>query len=206
MSTEPRIDAYIAAAAPFARPILTHLRALVHRACPEVEETMKWSMPFFVHRGNLCHMAAFKAHCAFGFWHAQMREAVGETGGKADEAMGVFGRITSLDDLPADRTLLGYLREAVKLNEAGVPARAPATAKTKAAAKPEATVPPDLAAGLKKTRGAAQAWAEFSPSARREYVEWITEAKRPETRVKRLATALAWIAEGKRRNWRYERG
>jgi uncharacterized protein YdeI (YjbR/CyaY-like superfamily) len=202
MPTDPRVDAYIAKAAPFARPILTHLRTLVHRACPDVGETIKWSMPFFVHRGNLCHMAAFKAHCAFGFWHARMRERVGETGPKADEAMGVFGRITSVDDLPPDRTLLGHLREAVKLNDAGVPAREPAKAKPKPAAK----VPPDLAAGLQRDAQTAKAWAEFSPSARRDYVEWLEEAKRPETREKRLATTLAWVREGKSRNWKYERG
>lgn len=202
MPTDPRVDAYIARAAPFARPILMHLRALVHRACPDVGETLKWGMPFFVHRGNLCHMAAFKAHGAFGFWHARMRELVGETRAKADEAMGVFGRITSVDDLPPDRALLGYLHEAVKLNEAGVPAREPAKVKR----KPEAKVPADLTAGLKADAKAAKAWAEFSPSARRDYVEWIAEAKRPETREKRLATTLAWVREGKSRNWKYERG
>ncbi|MBS0633138.1 MAG: YdeI/OmpD-associated family protein [Verrucomicrobia bacterium] len=199
--TDPRVDAYIAKSAAFARPILTHLRALVHRGCPGAGETIKWGMPFFT-RGDtiLCMMAAFKAHCAFGFWHKDMKTLVAGGATKADEAMGILGRITSLKDLPGDQVMLGYIRQAAKLSESSVPARPV----TKGKPKPLA-VPADLAAALKKNRQAAAVFKEFSPSKRKDYIEWITEAKRAETRAKRLATAIGWIAEGKARNWKYEK-
>lgn len=193
---DPRVDAYIAKSAEFARPILEYLREQVHKNCPEVEETIKWSAPHFDYRGPLCHMAGFKQHCAFGFW----KGALIVDDAKNEEAMGQFGRITSLKDAPGKKLLAGYIRQAVKLNEEGVkPAR-----KTKdAAPKPPAEVPEDLAAALKKNRKAATVFAAFSPSAKREYIEWLTEAKREETRSKRLAQAIEWIAEGKQRNWKY---
>lgn len=198
---DPRIDAFIGQAAPFAQPILRHLRELVHRACPDVEETLKWSMPAFVHRGGiLCIMAAFKAHCTFGFWHREMIKVVGGDGAKSKSAMGLFGRITSLDDLPSDAKLLGYLKAAARLNESGTPARAATSRKP----KPPPTIPPDLKSALKKNAKAAAAFEAFSPSHRREYIEWITEAKREETRQKRVATTLEWLTEGKSRNWKYE--
>lgn len=196
-TTDPRIDAYITNAAPFARPILAHLRVLVHGTCPEVEETIKWSMPFFQYRGLLCHMAAFKQHCAFGFWKG--KQVIDE----ADEAaMGQFGRIEKLADLPPKKVIVGYLKKAMALNETGVPA----ATRAKKAAKPEAAIPDDLAAALasKKHAKARKAFDAFSPSHRREYIEWITEAKREDTRAKRLATTLEWLAEGKSRNWKYE--
>ncbi len=202
MKTDPWVDAYIAAAAPFARPILRHLRELVHRACPTVEETKKWSFPNFVSNGKiLCSMAAFKAHCTFGFWHQDMETLLAADGHASDEAMGLMGKITCLDDLPDDRTLIRYLRHAVELNLIDTPGRPrpAATGKTNKAL----TVPDDLQAALKKNKAAAKAFDGFSYSHRKEYVEWVTEAKRPETRAQRLATTLEWLAEGKPRNWKY---
>lgn len=199
-TTDPRVDAYIADAAPFARPILVHLRTLVHAACPEVEETIKWGMPFFVYRGALCHMAAFKRHCAFGFWKG--RQIVGADA--PESAMGQFGRIGKASDLPPKKTIVAYLKQAIALNEAGVPA----ATRARKAPKPEAEVPAELAAAFasKKHAKARKAFEAFSPSHRREYVEWIVEAKRDETRARRVATTLEWLAEGKPRNWKYEAG
>lgn len=193
---DPRVDAYIAAAAPFARPILKALRKTVHAACPEVEEATKWGHPHFMHHGMLCGMAAFKAHCAFGFWKDTL--VVGAD--KAEGAMGQLGRITALSDLPAEKTLKGWIVKAMKLNEAGVPA----PRRTAAKPKPPPVVPDDLAKALAKNAAARKTFEGFSPSSRREYIEWIVEAKRDETRSQRLATTLAWLAEGKKRNWKYE--
>ena len=195
---DPRIDAYIAKSADFAKPILIHLRKLVHEACPEATETMKWSFPHFEHHGVLCSMAAFKAHGAFGFWHKGMEPVLAADGAKAETAMGSLGRITSFGDLPSEKTMLRYIRQAAKLNESGAPARPVAKP------RPVLAVPADLASALKKNKLAAAAFENFSPSHRRDYIEWITEAKREETRGKRLATTLEWLAEGKSRNWKYE--
>jgi uncharacterized protein YdeI (YjbR/CyaY-like superfamily) len=200
---DSRIDAYIAQAPEFARPVLSHLRRLVHQACPKAEETIKWSHPAFLQDGKiLCLFAAFKAHCTFGFWHQGMTAVIARDGGKAEAAMGQFGRITGLADLPDDRTLVGYLKQAALLNESGKPARPRPVTKSKA--KPEPKVPADLAALLAQNSPAADTFAKFSPSHRREYLEWITEAKREETRQKRLATTIQWLTEGKKRNWQYE--
>lgn len=200
---DPRIDAYIAKAAPFAQPILRHLRKLVHRGCPAANETMKWSMPHFEHAGSiLCGMAAFKAHCTFGFWHQGMEKFVGPLAADSKGAMGSFGRITSLTDLPDDATMIRFVQEAAKLNESGVPARPrPATN----GAKKELAVPADLAAALKKNKGAAKTFDDFSPSHRKEYIQWIVEAKRDETRQKRLATSIELLTEGKSRHWKYQK-
>lgn len=197
MPTDPRIDAYIARAAPFARPILAHVRDLVHEACPQVEETIKWGMPTFLHAGGiLCGMAAFKQHASFGFWkHALV---VGE--GEPRDGMGSYGKMTSLDDLPTKAILLAHIRKAMKLNEDGV--KAPAA--RKAAPKPPPETPADLLAALKQDTAARATFDAFPPSCRREYIDWIVEAKREETRAKRLAQTLEWLAEGKRRNWKYE--
>jgi uncharacterized protein YdeI (YjbR/CyaY-like superfamily) len=195
-----RIDAYIAKAAPFARPILQHLRALVHQACPEVQETIKWGMPSFGHHGILCGMAAFKAHCTFGFWHQGMEKILGAEGGKAEQAMGTFGRIASLADLPSDRNMLRYLKAAAQLNASGAPAR------PRPKAKSTLPVPPDLKLALAKNQRAAATFEHFSPSHRREYIAWIVEAKRAETREKRLLTTLEWLSAGKPRHWQYQRG
>lgn len=201
MKTDPWVNAYIAAAAPFAQPILRHLRELVHRACPTAEETKKWSFPNFVSNGKiLCSMAAFKAHCTFGFWHQEMEKLLTADGHASDEAMGLMGKITCLTDLPEDRTLIRYLKHAVELNLSEAPSR-PRPAATKA--KQDLVVPADLRAALKQNKAAAKTFDGFSHSHRKEYVEWITEAKRPETRAQRLATTLEWLAEGKARNWKY---
>lgn len=197
-TTDPRVDAYIANAQPFARPILERLRALVHETCPEVEETIKWSSPFFLYRGLFCHMAAFRQHCAFGFW--KWKQVVGADGD--DGAMGEFGRLATLSDLPPKKVLTGYLRKAMALNEAGVPA---ATHDRRTSRKPPLAVPADLTAALQRDAKARATFDAFSPSHRREYVEWIVEARREETRAKRLATTLEWLAEGKPRNWKYQR-
>ena len=200
VQTDSRVDAYIAKAAPFAQPVLKHLRALVHQGCPEVVETIKWSHPSFGYQGKiLCGMAAFNAHCSFGFWHQEMQELLARDGHAAAEGMGAFGKLTGLGDLPKERVLLRYIQTAVKWNATDTPTRTRPTRKP----KPEAAVPADLAAALKKNTPAAATFAAFSTSHRREYIEWITEAKQDTTRQKRLATTLEWLAEGKSRNWKY---
>jgi uncharacterized protein YdeI (YjbR/CyaY-like superfamily) len=174
-----------------------HLRETVHAACPDVEETMKWSFPHFLYKGILCSMASFKEHCAFGFWKGSLVVAHPEGGG--EPAMGQFGRITKLSDLPAKKVLSGYIKEAMKLNEAGV--KAPTRSKPKT--PKELVVPDDLAGALQGNPKARATFDRFSPSHQREYVEWITEAKTPATRQRRLTTAIEWMAEGKSRNWKY---
>ena len=196
-SKDPRVDAYIAASAPFARPILTRIRRVVHQACPTVEETMKWSSPHFMYEGMLCGMASFKQHCAFGFWKGSLIVKAADS--QAKEAMGQFGRIESADDLPSDRLLAHYIKLAMRLNEEGVPS----AARSKRKPKPPVKVPADLQGALQKNAKARAVFDAFPPSHRREYVDWITEAKTDETRQRRLATALQWIAEGKQRNWKY---
>lgn len=195
---DPRIDAYIANAADFAQPILQHLRATVHAACPDVEETIKWRMPFFLYHGMLCNMAAFKAHCAFGFWKGELLLAQADHQGR--EAMGQFGRITAVADLPPAATLTRYLSEAMALNADGVKAQP----KPKVAR--ELTVPDDLAAALADNREAGARFSAFTPGARREYIAWLEDAKTAATRLRRLAQAIEWIAEGKTRNWKYLNG
>ncbi|KRD39494.1 hypothetical protein ASE35_03845 [Lysobacter sp. Root916] len=195
---DPRIDAYIAQAAEFARPILEQVRGVVHKACPEVEETLKWGMPSFVYHGRiLCGMAAFKQHASFGFW--QGAHIVGPDGRKGEEGMGQFGRLTRLADLPGKRELGGYVQQAMALIDAGV--KRPTT--KSAQPKPPLAVPEDLAAALKKNAPARKTFEAFPPSHRREYVEWIVEAKREATRLKRVQQAVEWLAEGKHRNWKY---
>lgn len=206
---DPRIDAYIERSADFAQPVLRHIREVVHAACPDVEETMKWSFPHFDYKGIMVSMAAFKAHCSLNFWHA--RDVVGPD---AEEgAMGQFGRVASVKDLPSRKVLTGYVKKAMELKDAGVrpswaadrAARAKAKAKATSAPRRMADpdVPDELATALKKNRKAATTFQAFSPSHRREYVEWIAEAKRADTRAKRVAQAVEWLAEGKPRNWKY---
>ena len=198
---DPRIDAYIAKAAPFAKPILEHLRAAVHATCPDCEETLKWSMPSFTYAGGiLCTMASFKEHATFGFWKGKLIQGVSPNRNSGGEAMGNFGKLTSVKDLPSKRELTALIRQAMKLNEEGV--TVPRATK---AAKPAAKVPPALKAALAKNRKAAGQFESFSPSARREYIEWIDDAKQDATRERRVAQAIEWIAEGKGRNWKYQR-
>jgi len=189
---DPRIDAYIKNAQPFARPILKHLRALVHRGCPNCEESIKWQSPAFDYKGPVCFMAAFKEHAAFGFWKGKLL-----FGSKHKGAMGHFGRITSIDDLPSEKQLIGYVRKAAELNERGVqPKRARRGTQ-------KVTVPSDLKLALAKNSKARQIFENFSYSHKKEYVDWITDAKRDETRLKRLKTTIQWLSQGKPQNWRY---
>jgi uncharacterized protein YdeI (YjbR/CyaY-like superfamily) len=191
---DPRVDAYIEKSADFAQPILTRLREVVHSVCPDVEETIKWGAPYFDYKGPVCGMAAFKRHCAFVFWKDKL---VVEN--PSDEAMGQLGRIESLSDLPPKKTLTAWLKKAIKLNEQGV--KAPRSIRPP---RPPVEVPSDFEKALEKNARARAAFDAFSPSHRREYVEWIAEAKREETRRKRLATAIEWMAEGKPRHWKYQ--
>jgi uncharacterized protein YdeI (YjbR/CyaY-like superfamily) len=199
---DPRIDAYIEKAAPFARPILKHIRSVVHQACPESVETVKWGMPFFMYRsGGLCHLAGFKAHCAFGFWHHEMEKVLADAGYSDGSAMGNFGRIAALTDLPPKSELIRLIKTAMKLTDSGRPARARTAAR---AANEELPIPAELAAALKKNKAAAATFEAFAPSHRKEYITWITEAKRDETRAKRLATTVECLAAGKSRHWKYD--
>ena len=193
---DPRIDRYIRAAEPFAQPVLGQVRKIVHDACPQVEETIKWGMPCFTYGGRiLAHVAAFKTHCAFGFWHGE--QVVGSRGRR--DAMGQFGRIESIGDLPPARTLEAMVRKAVRLIDAGVKPRM----RTGAARKPPPKLPDDLRQGLAKNPAARRHYAALSSSRQREYVDWINEAKRAATRERRLATAIAWLSEGKPLGWKY---
>ena len=197
-SRDPRVDAYIKKAAPFAQPILVRLRDVVHRACPDVVEGTKWSSPHFDYKGIFCSMAAFKAHCMFGFWKHTLIDARLSSADKP--ALAQLGRMTSIDDLPDDRALIRIIQTAARLNDEGVKVtRAPA--KKKAPLK----VPTYFMAAVKKNKKALAAFSEFSPSHKREYVEWVTEAKTDDTRDRRLSTAVAWMSEGRSRNWKYER-
>lgn len=196
MTRDPRVDAYIAKSQPFARPILEKVRARVHAVLPEVEETMKWSMPTYTVGGKIVLItSAFKAHAALNFWRGQ---EIGDGSPKAG-AMGQFGRLTSVEDLPPDTELNALIGEAAALAKT-----APAPRKTKHEPKPAPEMHPDFASALAKADKAKSTFDNFPPSCRREYLEWISEAKRDETRNKRIATAVEWLAEGKRRNWRYE--
>jgi len=192
---DPRVDAYIAKAPDFARPILTHVRDVVHDACPDVVETIKWSRPFFDHRGPLANMSAFKEHCSFGLWkHAQVMGSE-----RVDESAGSFGRLTTVQDLPPKRELVRIVKQAAALNEDGAPKVA-----RKTAPKPTLAMPDDFAAALDAHATARAAFDGFSPSHRREYLEWITEAKSAATRERRMAQAVEWLAEGKPRHWKYQ--
>jgi uncharacterized protein YdeI (YjbR/CyaY-like superfamily) len=193
---DARVDAYIAKSADFAQPILAHLRELVHSVCPDVEETMKWSFPNFMYKGMLCNMASFKEHCAFGFWKGSLMVA---SDGRAEEGMGHLGRITKLSDLPSKKILTGYIKKAMELNDKGIKKAAPPKPK----APKQVVVPDYLEQALQANAAARATFERFSPSHKREYVEWITEAKTEATRIKRLQTALEWMAEGKPRNWKY---
>ena len=191
---DSRIDAYIDRAADFAKPILRHLREVVHAAVPEVQEDMKWSSPHFLYKGMLCSMAAFKKHVAFGFWKGGL-----VLGDKADRtAMGHLGRVTSVGDLPSDKTLKGWIRKAAALNEAGVK-----IARTPPAPRKPLAVPPYFATALRRNKTARDTFDALGYSHRKEYLEWVTDAKTEATRQKRVDTAIAWLSEGKSLNWRY---
>lgn len=193
------VDGYIEKAAPFAQPILKRIRAAFHKAAPDIAETMKWSTPFFDHKGVVGNMAAFKNHVSWGFWKAKLMNdphgilnPMGETG-----TMGGL-KVTTVAELPSEKIMIEYIREAIRLNEEDIRIVRP-----KKAPQGEAEVPDDLAAALKKSPKARKTFDGFPPSHRREYVAWITEAKQPATRDKRLAQTIEWLTEGKPRNWKY---
>jgi uncharacterized protein YdeI (YjbR/CyaY-like superfamily) len=201
---DPRIDEYIAKSADFAKPILNHIRSTIHKACPDVKETIKWSFPHFEYAGGiLCSMASFKQHCAFGFWLASLMSdpdkvmaAVGEK-----TSMGHFGPIRSVNDLPSEKILVKYIKEAMSLNEQGTKV----AKKVKASSPKEVEIPAYFKEALQKDKAASEAFEKFSASHKREYLEWITEAKTEATRNKRMATTLKWLVEGKSRNWKYNK-
>jgi len=199
----PRVDDYIAQAAPFAHAPLAHIREAMHAALPDVTEAIKWSHPFFLLEGRpFANMAAFKAHCSLGFWKAG-RPIAEDAAGPRDKAMGQFGRIESLADLPTAAPLRKLIVEARAAWAAAIDekASAPRAPKTKREAP---ALPDDLAAALRAQPGARKAFDAFTPSQQREYVDWIVEAKREATRASRIAQAAEWIAEGKTRNWKYQ--
>ncbi len=198
---DPRIDAYIAKAAPFAQPILEHFREVIHTGCPEVVESIKWGMPAFEHKGPLCGMAAFKAHATFGFWKASLlAEKYPEFAAPLTEAMGQFGRITSLRDLPPKKLLVQWVKDVARFNEEGIK-----VTRVKRDGPRKLETPDYLLAAFKKNKTARLGFEALSPSHQYEYLEWLLEAKRDDTRAARLATALEWMAEGKSRNWKYMR-
>lgn len=199
---DARVDAYIDKAAPFAKPILKHLRKVVHAGCPGVEETIKWGMPSFEYKGILCGMAAFKQHAVFGFWKEKVLEKRIPLDVRTQkDGMGTYGCLKSVDDLPPATHLKRLVVEAAKINDAGIKA----DMGRKRAPRPPLPVPDAFMAAIRKNRKALAAFEAFSPSHRREYVEWVTEAKREETREQRIATSVAWMAEGKPRMWKYQR-
>jgi uncharacterized protein YdeI (YjbR/CyaY-like superfamily) len=196
---DKRVDAYIAKSAEFARPILETIREAVHEGCPDVEETIKWSFPHFDYKGILCGMAAFKEHCALGFWKGSM--IVEGKANQSADAMGQFGRITSPKDLPSRKSLVSYVREAAELNEKGI--KKPSAPRPKGEKK--LMVPDFFLSAVKQNKKALATFNGFPYSKKKDYVEWVTEAKTDATRQRRLETSVAWLSEGKSRNWKYER-
>jgi uncharacterized protein YdeI (YjbR/CyaY-like superfamily) len=203
---DSRIDLYIAKSRPFAQPLLNHLRELVHKACPGVVETIKWSRPFFEYKGVILgNMSAFKEHCSFGFWGEEISAVLRDAKVLQPDAMGSLGRLTRVEDLPSNKQMLDLISRATAFIESGQ-YTSPIAARHKVAKAPVPAVeaPPEFTRALKANKKASVAFAAFSPSCKREYVEWIAEAKRAETREKRITTAIDWISEGKQRNWKYQ--
>jgi uncharacterized protein YdeI (YjbR/CyaY-like superfamily) len=200
--SDKHVELYISKSAEFAQPILWHIVEIVHKACPEAEETLKWGMPYFVYKGsNLCGMAAFKQHCVFGFWLGSKMKDPNKIlrTGENKTSMGNLGRMSSLKDLPSDKILIAYIKEAMRLIDKGEKVeKAPP-------AKKAMKVPAYMISALKKNKKAMTAFENFSPSHKNEYVEWITEAKTETTRSSRLKTAIEWMSEGKSRNWKYKK-
>ncbi len=200
---DKRIDDYIAKAADFAKPILKHFRELVHKTCPDVEETMKWSFPHFDYKGSMmCSMASFKQHAVIGFWKAPLMKDGDKlvAMAKTEAAMGHMGKLTSLKDLPKDAVLAKYIKEGMRLNDEGVKF----FPKSKdPEAKKELETPDYFLKALSKNKKALKTFDSFSNSNKKEYVLWVTEAKTEATRMSRLATAVEWMSEGKIKNWKY---
>jgi uncharacterized protein YdeI (YjbR/CyaY-like superfamily) len=197
-----KVDAYIAKSADFAKPILIHLRELVHRAAPELTEMIKWGFPFFDYKGPVCQMAAFKKHCAFGFWKEKMlNDPKGYLKVDGEESSaGSFGQILSISDLPPEEVLIDFIHQAIAINEKGIKVE-----KKPAAPKAEVAMTPEFDQMLKANLAAMDHFEKFSPSKKREYLEWFVDAKSAATREKRMEQALEWIAEGKSRNWKYQK-
>ena len=199
---DKRIDAYIQKAQPFAIPILEHLRALVHKANPDVEETIKWSFASFDYKGPFCSMAAFKEHVVFGFWKFSLlkdpKGYLGERFNKGGEAMGNLGRITTFKDLPPEKVIIDFVKQAKKLNDDNI--KLPPRPKLE---KKELVIPDYFMAALKKNKKSLETFNNFSYSNKKEYLEWISGAKTEKTRDERLETAVTWMKEGKIRNWKY---
>jgi len=195
-SRNPKFDEYISSSADFAKPILTHLRKLIHSASPDIEETIKWGMPHFEYKGVICSMAAFKEHCAFGFWKEGLIPGMKQYIKKA-EAMGSWGRIQSLEGLPPDEDIIKFIRTAIELNEKGI------KVEKEKRTKPELKAPDYFLKALKANKKALKTYENFSPGNKREYIEWILEAKTEKTREERLKTAVDWISKGKVRLWKY---
>ena len=196
---DKRIDAYIATAQEFAKPILTRIRKTIHEACPDVAETIKWGMPAFDYKGPMCGMAAFKQHATFGFWKSSLVFDKGDRYARDPNGMAAFGKMTAVSDLPPKKVLAGYIKKAAALNDEGVKVERQRTPRQ------PLPVPPALAAALARNKRAKAAFDALPPSHRREYNEWIGEAKTDATRDKRVAQAIQWIADGKSRNWKYQR-
>ena len=196
---DPKIDAYIDKAADFAKPILNHIRELIHQGCPQVVEKIKWSFPNFEYKGIFCHMAAFKSHCTFGFWQGALIE---DSHGvlTSGEAMGHFGKITNLIDLPKDKIILDYIRQAIRLKDEGIK-----NPKKRLRRLREVKVPSKIMEIIRSNRKALTVFENFSNSNKKDYVEWIMEAKTEATRAKRIVTMMEWLQEGKPRNWKYMR-
>lgn len=202
MPKSKQVDAYIAKSTDFAKPILSHLRELIHKSCPEVQEVIKWGFPNFDYKGVMCNMAAFKQHCSFGFWKASMMNDPKKVLQSSDKGgMGNFDRITSLKDLPSDKVLTGFIKQAMELNEQGVKRAVKVTPKGSKTIE----TPDYFAKALKKNKIAEEIFENFAYSHRKEYIQWFEEAKTDETRNKRITQAIEWISEGKGRNWKYEK-
>jgi uncharacterized protein YdeI (YjbR/CyaY-like superfamily) len=198
------VDKYIASTPAYAQPILNHLRELIHKTLPETEEAIKWGHPFFIYRGlMLGNMAAFKQHCSLGLWGSDVQNKLRADGVFDQAAMGVLGKLTSVKDLPSDRDLMNYFRTAAAAIDSGARTKNYSRPKPGTPKRPP-EIPAALSSALKKNKAAASKFAAMPAGAQREYCEWIAEAKRDETRDKRVSTAVEWIAEGKRRNWKYE--
>ncbi len=195
---DKRIDDYIARSKDFAKPILSHIRELVHNACPDVEETIKWGFPHFDYKGILCSMASFKQHCSFGFWKASLMDDTQHILAVESESMGSLGKLASLKDLPADKIMIAYIKQAAKLNDDGVK-----LIKRPATTKKDLVISDYFKKALAKNKKAKVVFESFSYSQQKEYVEWVTEAKTDETRLKRMTKTLAQLAEGKFLNWKY---
>lgn len=199
MNKDKRVDNYISKSEDFAIPILQHLRLLVHKACPEIKENIKWGFPHFEYKGNLCHMASFKKHCVFGFWKgAIMKDTNKIMEDRGKTAMGHLGKISSLADLPDGKILIEYIKQAAKLNDDGIKLPSPAAKTSK-----DLEVPEFILTAISKNKLAFDSFNKFSYSHKKEYVEWITEAKTENTKIKRLETSVEWLSEGKSRNWKY---